>query len=292
MSIKGDVVSKGGGKTIVSDVRMARPIIYKVKSIKKNITLQRSEIFDIGGVEITFPTPSNVALFANIANREKQQAKNIYSSLISKSVRSNKDIDIKNEDVKRLYNYLEHIQTSIISIYTAIESFANIAIPNDYEYSFKNNKGITESYDKAAIERWLKTSEKIAKLLPTILATSSPKELPAWSLFKELENIRNDIVHQKSEKVEVADDEDGRPDFSRDINSRFIGRLLKPNIFEIVESGFDLIRFFCEKDIHHSFFPMGFSIAQLKPIEIDDFGDQFTLYRSAEEKKAKSDSQK
>lgn len=35
MSIKGDVVSKGGRKTIVSDVRMARPIVYRVKSIKK-----------------------------------------------------------------------------------------------------------------------------------------------------------------------------------------------------------------------------------------------------------------
>ena len=104
--------------------------------------------------------------------------------------------------------------------------------------------------------------------------------------------IRNDIVHQKTEIIEAIKNEDGKPGFSRDINSRFIGRLLKPNIFDIIESGFDLIRFFCEKDIHHSFFPLGFSIAELKPIEIDDFGGQFTLYRRAEEKKVKSDSQK
>lgn len=266
---------------------MARPIVFHVKSIKANVTLQRSEIFDIDDVEIAFPTPNNVALFANIANREKQQAKNIYSSLITKSIKSKKDIEIKNEDIKRLYNYLEHIQTSIIAIYTAIESFANIAIPNDYTHSFKNNKGITESYDKTAIERWLKTSEKLTELLPNILNSSSPKELPNWSLFKELENIRNEIIHQKTEKPLKSDKSD-KLEFSRDINSKFIGKLLKPNIFEIIESGFELIKFFCEKDISHSFFPLGFSFAQLKPIEIDDFGDQFSLYRSAEDKKEKT----
>jgi len=261
--------------TVVSDVRMARPIVYNVKSIKKFVTLQRSEMFDISGVEITFPTPNNVSIFANIANREKQQAKNIHSSLIMKDAKSKKDIEIKNEDIKRLYNYLEHIQTSIIAIYTALESFANIAIPNDYTHTFKNNKGIVESYDKTAIERWLKTSEKIADLLPSILNSSSPKELPSWSNFKELESIRNDIIHQKTEKTTP----------SRDINSRFIGKLLNPNIFEIVEAGFDLIKFFCEKDIYHSFFPMGFSQAELKPIEIEDFG-QFELIKSAEHKKS------
>lgn len=264
---------------------MARPIIFHVKSINANVTLQRSEIFDINDVEIAFPTPNNVALFANIANREKQQAKNIYSSLIARDVKNKKDIEIKNEDIKRLYNYLEHIQTSIIAIYTAIESFANIAIPNDYTHTFKNNKGITESYDKTAIERWLKTSEKLTELLPKILNSSSPKELKNWSLFKELESIRNDIIHQKTEKAENSN----KLEPSRDINSKFIGKLLKPNIFEVVDAGFDLIRFFCDKDISHSFFPLGFSLAQLKPVEIEEFGDQFTLYRSAEDKRIKPD---
>lgn len=270
---------------LVSDVRMARPIIFSVKSIKKDVTLQRSEIFEISGVEITFPTPNNVSLFANIANREKQQAKNIYTSLITTDIKNKKDINIKNEDIKRLYNYLEHIQTSIIAIYTAIESFANIAIPHDYTHTFKNNKGIIESYDKTAIERWLKTSEKVTELLPAILNSDSPKSLSNWSLFKELESIRNDIIHQKTEKtdhnIKIEDFE-----LNRDINSKFIGKLLKPNIFDVIDSGFDLIRFFCEKDITHSYFPLGFSLAQLKPIEIDDFGDQFRLYRSADEKKA------
>jgi len=277
--------NKDDRSTSIQDVRMARPIIFHVKSIKANVTLQRSEIFDINDVEIAFPTPNNVALFANIANREKQQAKNIYSSLIAKNIKNNKDIEIKNEDIKRLYNYLEHIQTSIIAIYTAIESFANIAIPNDYTHTFKNNKGITESYDKTAIERWLKTSEKITELLPKILNSSSPKELKNWSLFKELESIRNDIIHQKTEKNENSN----KLEPSRDINSKFIGKLLKPNIFEVVDSGFDLIRFFCDKDIYHSFFPLGFSLAQLKPVEIEDFGDQFSLYRSAEDKRIKPD---
>ncbi len=260
--------------TFVPDARMARPIVYSVKSIKKSITLQRSEMFEITGVEIKFPTPNNVSLFANIANREKQQAKNIHSSLIMKDIKIKKNINIENEDIKKLYNYLEHIQTSIIAIYTALESFANIAIPNDYTHTFKNNKGIIESYDKTAIERWLKTSEKIADLLPAILNSSSPKELQSWSNFKELENIRNEIIHQKTE----------RANSSRDINSKFIGKLLNPNIFEIIEAGFSLIQFFCEKDIYHSFFPMGFSLAQLKPIEIEDFRD-FELIKKAEQKK-------
>ena len=272
--------------SLIPDGRMARPVVFRIKSIKKDVTLERSELFDLNGVEITFPTPNNVALFASIANKEKQQAKNIYSSLITKNIKIKKDITIKNEDIKRLYNYLEHIQTSIIAIYTAVESFANIAIPQDYIYTFKNNKGITESYDKTAIERWLKTSEKITELLPKILNSSSPKQLPTWSLFKELETIRNDIIHQKTEITQKKNTTGGL-EINRDINSKFIGKLLKPNIFEIIESGFDLIKFFCEKDIFHSFFPLGFSSAQMKPIEIQNFGDQFQLYRSAEDKKTK-----
>ncbi|MCQ2987950.1 hypothetical protein NLO72_01695 [Pseudomonas tremae] len=268
------MAKKGNSRPSIPDIRMARPIVYHVKLAKKFITVQRSEMFDIFGVEINFPTPNNVSLFANIANKERQQAKNIHSSLIMRDVKDKRFIDIRDEDVKRLYNYLEHIQTSILTIYTAVESFANIAIPNEHVYTFKNSKGIVESYDKAAIERWLKTSEKIADLLPSILSSEPPKGQPFWSRFKELESIRNDIVHQKTEKQT----------HSRDINSSFLGKLLNPDIFDVVDSGFKLISFFCEKDIYHSFFPMGFSAAELKPIEIDDFEDQFTLYRTAEEK--------
>ncbi|MBV2132551.1 hypothetical protein KRX52_06995 [Pseudomonas sp. MAP12] len=266
-------MKKEKGTHPISDMRLARPIIYIDKSTNKAITLQRSEVFTINDCEIIFPAPNNVSLFASIAKKERQQAKNIHSSLIAKNIKTKKAFDVKDKDITRLFNYFEHIQSSIIAIYTAIEAFANIAIPADFTHTFKNNKGITETWNKAAIERWYKTSDKISELLPKILGSESPKTMANWSKFKDLENIRNEIIHQKTKQSSGE----------KNIDSSFLGTLLSNEIFNTIDSGFELISFFCQKDTYHSFFPMGFSDAHLKPIEVDSFTDSFKLHRKAEE---------
>jgi hypothetical protein len=259
----------------VPDIRMVRPLVYHDKATKKSITVQRLEIFDIKNCEISFAAPNNVSIFASIAHKELQQSKTLYGNIIKKNLKKGGRLEIKGKDLTRFYNYLEHVQMSIIAIYTAIESFANLAIPKDFEKSVLNTKGIKEIWDKKAIERHWKTSDKIGDILPEVLQSESPKTLSDWSNFKSLESIRNDIIHQKT----APKKEQGK----LKVDSGFVHKLLDEKIFELIESGFSLISFFCKKDISHAYFPMGFSEANLKPIEVEDFTDSFKLYRKADE---------
>lgn len=261
--------------TNVLDVRCARPIMVVDKSIETTIILQQQEAVFVDGCEINFHSPNNVAIFASIAKKELQQAKSIYTSVLGKDLNKKRRIEISDQDLPRLYNYLECMQSSIIAIYTALESFANIAIPKAYTYTSKNSKGVTETWDKAAIERWQKTSDKVAIFLPEILKCESPKSLSDWSRFKELEEIRNDIIHQKTVLKNGKDSAD----------NIFLKKLMHKSIFDIIESGFSLIRFFCAKDEFHAFFPMGFGGVQIKPLEMEKFSDQFELIRGADESK-------
>lgn len=244
----------------VPDVRVLRPIIFHDKKTSRGVIVQPSEFFKIDGTKLSFYTPNNITLFVSIANRELLAAKKIYETLIAPSLKEKrKDLNIKGRNLKRLFNYLEHIQSSIIAIYTAIESLANVAIPHDHKIEKKNQKGVTEIWGKEAIERWYKTSDKIAEIIPQVLKIESPKKLKVWPGFCELEDIRNDIIHQKTIVKKP-----------QDVDSEFLRRLLHPKIFKTVGSGFAMIGYFCSKDSAHAFFPLGFGNAKVVPEEVDD----------------------
>lgn len=243
----------------VKDIRMMRPIVFHDKKTSRSIVVQPSEFFKVEGCSLSFFTPNNVSLFVNISHKEILAARKIYESLIAKKLSAKKKIDIKGRNLTRLYNYLEHIQSGIIAIYTALESLANVAIPPDYRVEKKNPKGVTEVWDKVAIERWYKTSDKLAEVLPAVLGVDSPKKLKVWSTFRELEDIRNEIIHQKTV-----------PKSPQDVDSSFIRRLLHPKIFTTVRAGFAIISYFCSKDTAHAFFPLGFGPALVKAEEVDD----------------------
>lgn len=252
------------------DLRSMRPIMVRENASSQTLTLQQSELIDINGCELAFPTPNNVSIFVSIAKKELQVSKKIYQTIVVEKIKKKKEVELENRDASKLYNYLEHIQTSIICIYTAIEALANVAIPNDYEYKTKNSKGISESWDKEAIERWFKTSDKYTKIIPGILEVSSPNTQNFWSKFKELEVIRNDIIHQKTSMKKPTD-----------VDSKYLNTLLQSRIFDIVDSGFELIMYVCNSDQSHAFFPLGFGPAQIKVKEMDKFSDNLELVKKS-----------
>lgn len=244
----------------VGDIRMLRPIVFHDKKSQRAVVIQPAEFFKVESCKLTFSTPNNVSIFVSISHRERMAARKIYDSLIAKPLsEKRRNLEIRGRNLKRLYNYLEHIQSSIIAIYTALESFANVAIPNAYKLEKKNQKGVTEIWTKEAIERWYKTSDKLADILPEVLKIDSPKKLKVWATFRELEDIRNDIIHQKTMLRKP-----------QDVDSSFLGRLLQPTIFSIIGAGFSLIGYFCSKDTAHAFFPLGFGPALVKAEEVDD----------------------
>jgi len=106
----------------------------------------------------------------------------------------------------------------------------------------------------------------LAEILPEVLKVESPKKLKAWSKFRELEDIRNDIIHQKTSLKNP-----------NDVDSRFLRRLLLPSIFQTIDAGFSLISFFCSKENSHAYFPLGFGPALVKPMEVDDVSTTLTV---------------
>ena len=125
-------------------------------------------------------------------------------------------------------DYLENIQTSLVFAYTALEVFTNLSIPESYTYTTeKNSKGISEIYDKKAIERWLPLKIKIKNILTDIYKTKKIEDKKWWGNFLNLEQYRNDIIHQKSIS-----------------HTEFYKVYFKQSIFNVCESPDDIIKFF------------------------------------------------
>lgn len=100
-----------------------------------------------------------------------------------------------------LYDYIEQAQTCIVFGYTALEAFTNLSIPEEYKYTSEpNNKGVVEIYDKRTIERWLTLKTKLI-ILTDIYKTKCIKKSKIWDKFLKYENLRHDIIHQKSIKT-------------------------------------------------------------------------------------------
>ncbi|WP_045590857.1 hypothetical protein [Vibrio vulnificus] len=255
---------------VESDIRSMRPIMVKDRTTKQVITLQQTELVQVGDCEVSFAAPNNVSVFVSISKRKLAVSKKLYKEVITDRSKKKKELKLEKKDLSKLYKYLEHIQTTVICTYTAVEALANVAIPNDYKYETKNNKGVMEVWDKESIERWFKTSDKFTKLIPEILKIDSPASKPFWSKFKQLEVVRNEIIHQKTSRKK-----------STDVDSDYLKALLQKKIFEHIEAAYELISYVCNADISHSYFPLGFGPAKVPVKELDNFQDEFELVREA-----------
>lgn len=196
------------------DARSAKPIYY-VKDVDENgkiddsesaIMQEMDEIKFSASNNLLYLAPNNVGVLLSITNKSLNEAKTIFDTKLNpdKFKHTLKDTSINNKNIIinksiTLYDFIETIQSSIVFAYTSLETFANLSIPNTYEYKIKSkSKGILEIYDKEAIERWVSLKEKLSTILVDIYKTTDITKKPVWSHFIKLEQYRNDIIHQKS----------------------------------------------------------------------------------------------
>lgn len=250
----------------VPDYRVIRPTMFLEKDGKTVASVQQLSSFTIGQSKLSFITPNSASMFLNKSWKEYEKGLAIYNEIIKPNLKPGKTYDVPLDDLPKLYDYIEHIQTSIITIYSAIEALSNLAIPNDFTLTKVNQKGVTETWNKVNIERWLTTEEKIGKIVPEILGIESPSKFPFWENFKNLKQIRDDIIHQKHSI--------GKPD---DIESSFLQVLLNDTISSKIVAGFELIKYFCEKDQRHLYFPMLSSEVPVNVNIIDSFDGTFSF---------------
>jgi hypothetical protein len=196
--------------------------------------------------EINFPknpfeffAPNNLGMLLSISQRYKKMAKKLYEEKINPKKVNHSYIDTQKDKKKFLQeqsvisaDYIELIQVSIVFAYTAIESFVNLSIPENYKYEVKvKNKGITEIYDKTAIERWVSLGDKLSEILTDIYKTPKIENQKFWSNLKSLEKHRHNIIHQKSID-----------------RTEFYKEYFKEQIFKQIESAQTVLQFFY--DVH------------------------------------------
>jgi len=226
----------------VAEPRLNKPVCFKKiegGTEAGSMLVQDLEEIIISGTRLTYFTPNNIAILLSISNKSLAKAKNIFSekldpqkvNLALQNAGINK-VDFLNKKSSEVCNYIESIQTSITFAYTALETFANLSIPEDYIYEVKvKTKGTKELYDKEAIERWVTLRDKLLYVLPDVYGCKKPDKQKSWSYFIKLEEYRHDIIHQKS------------------INStEFYKTYFRRDIFDVCNSAEKIIRFFYKQN--------------------------------------------
>lgn len=96
-----------------------------------------------------------------------------------------------------LFDYLENCMAHVVFAFTALEAFANEALPDSVTYDVERG-GVAKVLAKSEIERQLNLDEKLGKVLPEALGIPSPKGKKVWEKYRGLKKIRDRLVHLKS----------------------------------------------------------------------------------------------
>jgi len=228
------------------DFRISKPrVLMQRDNFNKHIIMDKNWVLEFDGLETMLITPNDVILYSSISNKNLERAKSFYDEFIIPRHKEYGGSFPSLEIQKSYYDYFELIIESIIFAYTAIESFANICIPENYNHITESN-GIKTIYSKQAIERKFPLKEKLKKILAEILNTPDVSKEKWWNSFVKLEEIRNEIIHTKQSKSE----------------SRY-STLLCKDIFELIKSHKEVINFY------------GYYIAKNKQDLLNEFPYEF-----------------
>lgn len=147
--------------------------------------------------QLTIPLPNASALLLNSAAAAFVAARKIRDqSGIDKTLHSEVNFS-SDEDA---FDYIERMIESILMAFTALEAFANEAIPADYFYACHHRSEVVlEASSKQTIERHTSLDEKLTNVLPEVLKCSSPKGGRCWHGYTKLKRARDRIVHMKTE---------------------------------------------------------------------------------------------
>ncbi len=163
-----------------------------VASMQKTVSKSLGEIY--------FIPPNPVHLYLNHAEKLIKSRKYYFNkcknSIIENTfpLANGKTEKMRSiRDYKYICNFFERSLLIPITLFSAIESFCNQCIPEDYKY--KNKKGI--ELNKLEIERYIGTDKKLKKILKEIFNKDITKE-KIWSDFWQIKDLRDEIMHLKT----------------------------------------------------------------------------------------------
>ena len=232
------------------DARSNKPFGIHDQEDGQTAFFQKIITAKIGENELSIAIPNEISLSLSISMKSLTAAEHKQKEIKKRASTTDTIFDT---DVRIAYDFLEEIQKAVVFSYKAVESFCNASIPDAYTYKKTTSKGIIEHYGKEQIERWVSTSEKISAIIPEILKCNSPTKQEFWSDFKNLERIRNEIIHSKSSN-----------------SSEILAELFSPKIRSHIGSSVMLLEYFIGLDPCNPIFPLGFGKSQIKVMSVPD----------------------
>jgi hypothetical protein len=155
-----------------------------------------------GHPNLQFLTPSASALALESAFRASERAATLWSQIGFDAVQTPRGpgTAIRFPATPALFDYFEECLTSAGASFQAIEAFANEIIARHLKgtLTLQRQKG-PEDMTADAIQRTVRTEEKIATVIPTLLQKPSLKGRVEWQRFKQLKDVRDASIHFKSD---------------------------------------------------------------------------------------------
>jgi hypothetical protein len=209
------------------DNRVSKPhILMQRDNYSKYIILDSNWVLEFEGLETMLIKPNDVSLYSSISIKNRIEAEKFYNEVIIKRLKEYGGAFPSYEKQTEYYNYFELVITSLIFSYTSLEAFANICIPNNYEY-ITDKGGIKTIYSKVAIERKFPLRDKFKDILAMLLKMPKITNEKWWNDFIKLEDIRNEIIHTKEASSEER-----------------YSKLLTNDIFDLINVHLEIISFF------------------------------------------------
>jgi hypothetical protein len=187
-----------------------RDDVQELRKIKKdNIpflhttedTYIMSMFHNYNGQETVIPIPDLTLVYYNNAylsnNGRKKMEKQLFGKLRDTSA------EVSESVTEELYQYIGLATSTIIQMFTSIESFINHLIPDNKPY-INIRKDRTEHFNKEQIQIHIRFWDKINDVLPYYENKNFFKTpTPTNAHLRKLKDIRDAIVHTKSNHLFV-----------------------------------------------------------------------------------------
>lgn len=154
-----------------------------------------SMVYNDSGTYCMIPVPDFSLMNYNQAYKYNIERKELRKELIKHF----KDLNGDYKNFAFAYEFQGCASSCVIMLFTSLECFVNDIIPSDFKYIVTENKR-TEIYDKVQIQEFIPFMDKLKKVLPQALNKNFfSKQTPITSHIDNLKDLRNAIVHTKSD---------------------------------------------------------------------------------------------
>lgn len=150
---------------------------------------------------LSIPVPSPVAVYLSLARKARDSGNEFFARKFRTRCMSlpNGTARLPPDNESEFFDGLESLIACIVFSYTAIEAFANEAIPDDFSFEReREDSRCKEVYSKEQIEQNLGLNVKLDQILPSIRSVSSPKGTKVWQDYIWLKELRDRLIHLKS----------------------------------------------------------------------------------------------